>query len=228
MIHDDFDQSFDGFDDEPAQPTSAPKKRRKARNSSEMEANLLAFEKEHQEEYKWIREQAATFEFAQSMRNAVMDFGDLTDGQRSAVQKCIERAKSFKVRQEARYKDAPSVDTSGVWAAFNRGVPALYLAANGRQFKLTKAKSWSKNSGSLYVSSGDAYLGKIIGEKFIPAKDCDEEIEADIYLAIDTPLASAIAYGKLTNRCSCCNRELTNSESIELGIGPICRTNYFG
>lgn len=36
-------------------------------------------------------------------------------------------------------------------------------------------------------------------------------------------LAQAILMGKQFHRCMCCGRELTNPESIEYGIGPICR-----
>lgn len=37
----------------------------------------------------------------------------------------------------------------------------------------------------------------------------------------------ASAYGHLTGRCGCCGRLLTNEESIERGIGPICFEKYF-
>jgi hypothetical protein len=36
-------------------------------------------------------------------------------------------------------------------------------------------------------------------------------------------LAGAAALGKKWHRCMCCGRELTNPESIDYGIGPICR-----
>lgn len=37
----------------------------------------------------------------------------------------------------------------------------------------------------------------------------------------------AARYGQVTGRCACCGRELTNEESIERGIGPICWEKYF-
>lgn len=36
------------------------------------------------------------------------------------------------------------------------------------------------------------------------------------------PLAAATLYGKTTGRCGICSRELSNPESIERGIGPVC------
>lgn len=42
----------------------------------------------------------------------------------------------------------------------------------------------------------------------------------------EDPYAAAKLYGQQTGSCSCCGRELTNSLSIELGIGPICREKF--
>jgi hypothetical protein len=52
-------------------------------------------------------------------------------------------------------------------------------------------------------------------------KSALREIEAD-------PVAAAAKYGKLSGRCSCCGRDLTDPESIALGIGPICYTRLAG
>ena len=45
------------------------------------------------------------------------------------------------------------------------------------------------------------------------------EIESD-------PLAAAQKYGKLSGRCCSCGRDLTDPESIERGIGPICAEKF--
>lgn len=47
------------------------------------------------------------------------------------------------------------------------------------------------------------------------------EIERD-------PEAAAVLYGKASGNCSICGRDLTDPESIERGIGPICAGKYFG
>lgn len=36
----------------------------------------------------------------------------------------------------------------------------------------------------------------------------------------------AAAYGKLTGVCCCCGRTLTNPDSIEAGIGPVCAAKF--
>ena len=40
--------------------------------------------------------------------------------------------------------------------------------------------------------------------------------------------SEAQEFGKRTGTCVCCGRELTNEESILLGIGPVCREKMFG
>ena len=45
-------------------------------------------------------------------------------------------------------------------------------------------------------------------------------IEAD-------PERAAVLYGKASGNCSICGRDLTDPESIERGIGPICAGKYF-
>lgn len=42
----------------------------------------------------------------------------------------------------------------------------------------------------------------------------------------EAPLESMKAYGRRTGTCCMCGRELTNKESIEAGIGPICAGNW--
>jgi hypothetical protein len=92
----------------------------------------------------------------------------------------------------------------------------------------------SKYSGKMYVFSHDKevnqwgtlsniYLGWItatetnLGEVALIQKV--QSVAAD-------PYAAAKLYGQQTGSCSCCGRELTNSLSIELGIGPICREKF--
>lgn len=80
------------------------------------------------------------------------------------------------------------------------------------------------NVGCLYVKAEGGYMGKItLSGEFRPAYGVDPSavIEA-LTAAQKDPTGAAIAYGRGTGNCSCCGRELTNAESIALGIGPIC------
>jgi len=92
----------------------------------------------------------------------------------------------------------------------------------------------SKYDGKVYIFSHDKevnqwgtmsniYLGWItatetnLGEMAL--------IQA-VQSAASDPYAAAKLYGMHTGTCSCCGRELTNSLSIALGIGPICREKF--
>lgn len=69
------------------------------------------------------------------------------------------------------------------------------------------------------------YLGKIVGGKF-HGHYISNEMTAAVAAACANPVEQAIEYGRMTGACSCCNRELTNPESIERGIGPVCAKKY--
>ena len=99
--------------------------------------------------------------------------------------------------------------------------------------RISLAKAHSKNPGHLYVNlnadewDDRTYLGKIspAGE-FFSVKACTAELFEEIKTLSGDVFAAAVAHGKKTGRCCCCNRELTNEESVELGIGPICRGKW--
>ena len=68
------------------------------------------------------------------------------------------------------------------------------------------------------------YLGKVTPNRLdsrIP-----DDIKEVLLEAAGDPLTAAVRYGKETGSCSCCGRDLTNAESIRLGIGPICREKF--
>ncbi len=68
------------------------------------------------------------------------------------------------------------------------------------------------------------YLGKVTPNRLdsrIP-----DSVKAVLLEAASDPLTAAIRYGRETGSCSCCGKELTNAESIRLGIGPICREKF--
>ena len=94
-------------------------------------------------------------------------------------------------------------------------------------FTLTLAPANGANPGAIYVKLGSLYCGKIVENKFLKSRDCDDATHDAFVIAAQDPENAAILYGKLNVRCSVCNRKLTNKVSRELGIGPICRGKYF-
>lgn len=110
-------------------------------------------------------------------------------------------------------------------AARTNGIksPKLRLDA----FIFSRAPDAGKNAGAIYVKSKDGeYLGKVAEGQFRPTMACDAPMTARVIEVAADPHKAAKAYGAKTGECSCCGRELTNAESVELGIGPICRDKY--
>lgn len=114
-------------------------------------------------------------------------------------------------------------------AAKARGLKRLTMRFSGIRVKP------SRDLGSLWILSdtekveGDyglqpKYLGKVTPNR-LDSRLADD-VKAVLLEAAADPLTAAIRYGKETGSCSCCGRDLTNAESIRLGIGPICREKF--
>lgn len=177
-----------------------------------------------------------TFPFALSLKDAVSKYGSLTPNQLAAARKCVAKlaeAKEVKAAVTAK-AETVSVDISGIQTALNKAMsqglknPKMRLITGNTVMVMSLAKVTSVNAGAVYVKADDSlYMGKINNGHFYPSRDCGEAMHAAILKACETPQESAVAYGRRTGSCSCCGRELTNGESIDLGIGPICLAKFF-
>lgn len=215
--------------------TSPEQRRREREGRARREAaQLEEWISSHQQEWQWITSRADSFDFAGSMREAVMKYHRLTDNQLAAVRRCAardhERAERFAAERVEREKNAVTVDISKVQTALNTAYgnkvrwPKLRLAT----YIFTRAGDDNRNPGSVYVTRKDdkLYLGKITDGKFIRSRDCTAEQEAEIVEAASNPEAAAKAYGQRFGACSICGRELTVNESIDRAMGPICAKKY--
>lgn len=153
----------------------------------------------------------------------------MTENQLGACQrmraKCEARAEA-----KAAPKATVAVDLTPIRtmfdSAFTKGFKKPTYRAEGLVISL--ASMQGANPGALYIKdTNGGYLGKLVGTEFKPVRGGEIAGDALRTIAAD-PLGAAIAYGRKTGTCSCCGRTLTNAESIELGIGPICRDKYFG
>lgn len=207
---------------------------RKERKRAE---NLAEFEKENQAVAVWWT--GSTFTFAIDLREKVMQYGNLTAGQLAAALRCAEKFNAVKTANEiqraANAAAAPVVNISSVTASFSRakakGVqkPKMKLLGNGQKLTFSRAPDNGKNAGAVYVKDDEGtYLGKIANEKFQKSYDCSEDRAAAVLAACADPEQAAIAFGKEFGVCSICSRTLTDPDSIERGIGPICSDNFFG
>ena len=178
------------------------------------------------------REFGKTSEF---MRSLVDQYGSgklLTERQVEAIRKFAEKRDEYRIQRQAeRDKLSTEVDLAPIHAMFDHardaGLKKLQYRAEGLVIK--PASAVSANAGALYVkTTNDCYIGKVIGNKFHPNRDATQSHKEALLKIAKDPVDAAKAYGKLTGSCSCCGRTLTDPQSIELGIGPVCAEKWFG
>lgn len=204
------------------------------RERIELQARKAQWAVDNLDAYTWMCNKAGSFEFAQSMLESFHKYGSLTEKQLAAVLRCvardIERAEARKVEAAERVANAPVCDVSAIATAFAhakaKGIkrPKLRLAG----YKFSEAPATGRNAGALYVVrvSDDQYMGKVQDGKFSRVRECSVTEEAEIVAVSSDPHNAAIAYGRRTGNCCVCGRELTNHDSIEAGIGPICAEKF--
>lgn len=200
--------------------------RKREQHSASLRENAQFWKECNVADWLWIEANAPTFEFALAMSDALTKYGALTDKQHAAVVRLREKAEARKAEAVERAASAPVVNLASIELAFTTAMangikkPKLRLAT----FKFSLAPAHGANAGAIYVirADDDQYLGKIKDGKFMRVRDCSTAEEEEVIAVLADPKAAAIAYGKRTGNCCICGRELTNAESIELGIGPIC------
>lgn len=114
-------------------------------------------------------------------------------------------------------------------AAKARGLKRLTLRLSGVNVKPNRDLTMLWVTSQTEKVEGDyglqpKYLGKITPNN-LDSRLADD-VKSVLMEAASDPLTAAIRYGKETGSCSCCGRDLTNAESIRLGIGPICREKF--
>lgn len=120
----------------------------------------------------------------------------------------------------------PLVMFAGKWD--DNASPAEKEAMRKASIKVefSPASAKGKNPGAIYAKRGEAYLGKIVGGKWLAARDCTPENNAAVIEVCNDPSRAATTYGKAWGVCCVCSRTLTNEVSIARGIGPICAEGF--
>ena len=159
------------------------------------------------------------FGFAVDMAACIARYGSLTPNQLSAVLRCADRAKT---KPQAQAMDPALIEAAFAKASQTLQKPILRVAG----LTISRAAANSKNPGALYVKEKSTYLGKIMSGAFTPSRDCTPLHSAKLEAIATDPRAAALAHGIATGICSCCNRTLTDPESVARGIGPICAEKF--
>jgi hypothetical protein len=210
---------------------TSPEARAKARESAAARAetkareSLEAFAREFPDMHAWIIAKAPGFEFAASMLEAVKRWGTLTDGQRGAVERCMERDAARDAERAAKAAAAAARPVERMDALFE--VMQKHSKFYAGDITLSRAREHS----TVWIKHAQAEkaVGKlehgVLTMWTRPGVDMDS-IRETLGEFDGAPLAAAVRYGKLTGRCCSCGRELTDPASIEAGIGPICAGKF--
>jgi hypothetical protein len=83
-----------------------------------------------------------------------------------------------------------------------------------------------KDVSIIYVKEGETYLGKIVDGRFNRSRECTDSQQTLVATVATNPSNAAKAYGLRYAICGCCGRALTNQESRERGVGPICAEKW--
>lgn len=223
--------------------TSPETRARAAERRVEQKAAIAEqFAADHPVEAKWLNDtierirhsgkSQGYLQFLLDLRAASVKYGHLTENQLASIAKGIARDAEFAAQRAAAPKASSrveQVDASRIVEAIQKGKQSglkwVCLRFNG--LTIYEAK---KHPGTLYVKSGrgedGTYLGKIVDGAFHPSRDCDDITKAKVILIASDPAAAAKVYGLETGSCCCCGRELTDKNSIALGIGPICAERF--
>ena len=176
---------------------------------------------------KGLREHVSWNDFASSLVQQYDRKRSLSDKQLDAAERMLAKIAANQAAKAA----APSVDLTRVHAMFAKAMASghkrpVYRAAG---LALSLAPLSGRNAGSIYVKDDETgdYLGKVTEDlRFNPLRTAPEWAAEALSRIARDPSAAAVEYGRETGRCSCCGRELTNPDSIALGIGPICKERW--
>lgn len=209
-------------------------KQKKAREDKK-KAEVGAYVAAHVNEYAWCVAKSTRSNFARSMCEAIKQYGSWTDNQLAAIRRFMAEDAIYKEAREAEAAKAPQLAGTGferMLAAFAsaRASGLKYPKLRVGEFTFALASERSQYNGkALFVKHAEhGYMGRIelATARFFKSRDCGPDEERSIGVVCSDPLAAAVLHGKQTGHCACCGLELTNEESVRLGIGPICREKW--
>ena len=203
---------------------------RQKREANKLADNMAATMEQHGDLIKWLSDNVSWNDFARSLVDQFGKRGTLSDNQIAAATRMMNKTEATRAaKTEVRNSNAVEVELAKINKMFATAKanglkkPALRIG----DITISIAPANGKNAGCLYVKDSGEYAGKItaVGE-FFKVRAAREAIKGELQaLALD-PKGKAIEHGRKTGNCSCCGRELTNHESIQLGIGPICASKW--
>lgn len=180
--------------------------------------------------FDYLYEKARTSNFAASLVQFFDSRGYLTSNQLAAATRMMTED-SAKATHQAAPVQSHTVQVDALERAFEKAKasglkwPRITL----RSVVVKPAGANSKNPGALYVTTtgeDKTYLGKVLRGQFTKSWDCSPAQAEEVAALLQDPKGAAEGHGRLTGNCCICSRPLTNKESVDRGIGPICAEKF--
>jgi hypothetical protein len=167
--------------------------------------------------------------FAASLIEGIRKYGQPTERQNQSLVAMHEKHLARQAERSAAVQQKAVIDLRKIHEIFGNAQQSglKRIAMTIGDLRISLAPATGSNAGCLYVKDSGEYAGKITQDgKFFGLREARKEIEAELIELATDPLAKAKQHGQQTGQCSCCGRELTNEDSIGLGIGPICAQKW--
>ena len=185
--------------------------------------NKIKFEEANPGLIDALRELISWNSFAASLVEQFNKRGSLSEKQTGAAVAMLMKVKANK----ANRAEAPAVDLSNVVAMFNKAHEAIKTPKfRFEDLVISRAPDTGANAGALYVKVDGEYAGKVKEGKWFGLRSAPQDTLSKLQQIAESPLDSAVAYGRKTGNCAMCGRDLTKHESIERGVGPICAERF--
>lgn len=182
------------------------------REIARRQANIDQFKARHPDLSTWLIVNAND-DFAQSLRESVANYGNLSVAQEACVR-----------RQLGTYQ-APTTTSplqSDLDVSSLRGYYAVPDGETRLKLCVRHPGAQSKYHGWIFVDDGAAYGQRQNYGKQAPGGKYRGKVQEQLRAILADPLAAQMAYGRLTGVCGHCGRTLEDAESVAAGIGPIC------
>lgn len=186
----------------------------------------------------FLQDYDGDFSFLRDMRSKFLG-GSLSDRQWAGVLNCIRA----QLQREAKPAPKPVEGAKPVPSGYYAVEVADTIAGEGTATVFLRVDVQDEDAsfapGSTVVSSFDpdrnsrpAGFGFLKDGGFLVLwRKWEGSQMASLWRAavaklVQDPKECAIAYARRTGRCGVCGRELTNPDSIALGIGPVCASKF--